>query len=247
MSSRGKIVRDPTVGPGLVMVQGRQHVFPLEDVWQSDALPRPGVVVDVEFDAAGRIFAMRAVPEGRLAREQAEAAIALARAKSVETGRGLIARIGVLKLAAFALLVPGWFWLATFQVDSPPFGQWQVTFWQVLGALNADSTLEIQAPRQAADPGFYGLGVLVCLAAPFLGHVWRSRHAHLAAVLPLVLMLTVALQRAGLVEGMRGVSLGIGAYLSALACLHFAVAGLRRFLVARAEDAAEFYEPSSDP
>ena len=98
MAKRGRIVRDPTAGAGLVMVHGRQHSFGLEGVWRSDALPRPGVVVDVEFDDAGRVVAMMAVPDARLAREQAEAAIALAATR----GAGLVARLGLPQVAAFA-------------------------------------------------------------------------------------------------------------------------------------------------
>lgn len=219
-------MRDPTAGAGLVIVQGRQHTFGLEGVWKSDALPRPGVVVDVEFDDAGHVTAMTAVSEARLAREQAEAAIAVATGK----GAGVVARLGLPQLMALSALALGWFWLATIDVDgSFPA---QVTFWDALGALGA---------------GVYGLVALACLAAPLLICAWNDRRAHLAAALPLAFMLAVALPLADLARqtsgaGLELVSLGAGAYLAVLAGLYLALTGIKRFLVATARDATVFYE-----
>jgi len=107
-------MRDPTAGAGLVIVQGRQHPFGLEGVWRSDALPRPGIVVDVEFDDAGRVVAMMAVPEARLVKEQAEAAIAFAGSK----GASAFARLGWRQLAAVTLLVAGLWSAGRFSVGA---------------------------------------------------------------------------------------------------------------------------------
>ncbi len=41
MSKRGRILRDPSFGPGLVLVDGRQYPFPLERVWKFEVLPGP--------------------------------------------------------------------------------------------------------------------------------------------------------------------------------------------------------------
>jgi hypothetical protein len=243
MAKRGKIVRDPTAGPGLVMVQGRQHAFPLEGVWRSDALPRPGVIVDVEFDDAGRIRAMLAVPEARLAREQAEAALAFARSKGAEVGAGLVARFGLAQLAALALLVLGWFWLGAIRVEASILGHWQVTFWQALGALNAGRPLEALGAR-APGAGAYGVGALLSLAGPLAAHIWHDKRAHLAALLPLAFMVLIALHLADAAGAgsTQALSLGAGAYVSALAGLYFALTGIRRFLVAQARDETVFYE-----
>ena len=244
MAKRGKIVRDPTAGPGLVMVQGRQHVFPLEGVWKSDALPRPGVVVDVEFDDAGRIRAMMAVPEARLAREQADAAIAYARRKGAEVGAGLVTRNGLFQLAVLGLLVVGWFWLGTIEVDATLAGHWKVTFWRLLGALNAGRPLESPAIGGAPTSGLYGLAAIVCLAGPFLTYAWQDKRANLASLLPLAFMLIVVLPRAELFRpvGANAISLDAGAYVSMLAGVYFALVGIRQFLVAKARDEAVFYE-----
>ena len=231
-------MRDPTAGAGLVIVQGRQHSFGLEGVWKSDALPRPGIVVDVEFDAAGRVTAMMAVSEARLAREQAEAAIALATAK----GAGVVARLGLPQLVALGALALGWFWLAAIDVD----GQSQFTFWRALGALGAGNPVEALRSGSASSAGVYGLGALVCLAAPLSICAWEDRRAHLAALLPLAFMLAVAVPLGGLAREASPspelVSLGAGAYVAVLAGLYLALTGVKRFLVATARDAAVFYE-----
>jgi hypothetical protein len=243
MTKRGRIVRDPTAGAGLVMVQGRQHTFGFDGVWKSDTLPRPGVVVDVEFDAAGRVSTMAAVPEARLAKEQADAAIALATAK----GDVALARLGVPQLAALGLLALGWFWLAAIDVDRAVLGPSQLTFWQALGALAAGQPLGALGASSAPSAGVYGVAALACLAAPLSICVWNDRRAYLAALLPLAFMLAVAVPLVDLARPTSGVaaaavSLGPGAGVSILAGLYLALAGIKRFLIAAAADAPAFYE-----
>ena len=50
---RGRILRDTNSGPGLLAVNGKQYTFTLEDMWQSEVPPRPGMVVEVSFGAQG--------------------------------------------------------------------------------------------------------------------------------------------------------------------------------------------------
>jgi len=75
MQKRGRILRDPLSGPGLLMVEGQQYPFSLEGIWRSEAPPTTGMVVDVEFDASSQITAVSAVAESQLAKEQAEVAL----------------------------------------------------------------------------------------------------------------------------------------------------------------------------
>jgi hypothetical protein len=236
-------MRDPTAGAGLVIVQGRQHTFGLESVWKSDALPRPGVVVDVEFDDAGRVTAMMAVSEARLAREQAEAAIALATAK----GAGVVARLALPRLVALGALAVGWFGLATIDIDGSFPGQAQFTFWRALGALGAGQPLEALRSGSAPSAGIWGLSALVCLAAPLLMLAWNDRRAYLAGLLPLAFMLAVAVPLLDLARkisaaGPELVSLGAGAYVSVLTAVYVALTGIKRFLVAAAREATVLYE-----
>jgi hypothetical protein len=86
MAKRGKILRDPHVGPGLLMLEGQQHQFFLEGVWKSDVPPKTGLVVEVELDSLGKVVAITAVPESQIAKEQAELALAAAKKKGCCTG-----------------------------------------------------------------------------------------------------------------------------------------------------------------
>lgn len=260
MSKRGTIMRDPSAGPGLVVVQGRQYPFTLESTWRSEVLPHPGVVVDVDFDDSGRISAMAPVPESRLAREQADAALQFAREKGTALASQLVARFGMPRLVAAAVLLAGWFLLSTISIDAAFLGKLKVTFWQVLALLNAGNPLEAMAgARGRSGTGLYGLVAMVCLAGPFLASFWKDSRAHLGGLLPLLFMLVVALvvgnklagafganqelgemyagmQRHARAEAMKAVSVGAGAYLSALAGLYLAAAAVKDYLVRRATD-----------
>jgi hypothetical protein len=74
MTKRGKILRAPSTGPGpgLVIVEGQQYWFSMEDVvidgiLKSAVPPKPGLAVEVTFDRAGKILAITAVSESPLA------------------------------------------------------------------------------------------------------------------------------------------------------------------------------------
>src|SRR5215467_7477748 len=71
ISRRGKVLRDPHAGPGLLIVEGRQYQFSLDDVWKSEGPPKPGLLVDITFNSRGQIQAIRAVTEAQLVHEQA--------------------------------------------------------------------------------------------------------------------------------------------------------------------------------
>lgn len=182
-------MRDPNTGPGLVIVQGQQYSFALEGVWRSDTLPRAGAAVDVEIDASGQVVAMTAVPEAQLAREQAEAALQVAKERGGKLAAGLVGRFGVARLVAAALLVIGWWFLSTVTVDASMLGKLKISFWQLLGIVNTGNPLEALAGGlRGGGTGLYGLVAVLCLVAPFVSHLWKDRRAHLAGVLPLAFM-----------------------------------------------------------
>ena len=83
MTKRGKVLRDANAGPGLLMVEGQQYPFTLEGVWKSEVPPKPGLVVEVDFDSTGQVTGITAVPESQLAKEQAEAAMAVAKVVAI--------------------------------------------------------------------------------------------------------------------------------------------------------------------
>lgn len=267
MKKRGKVLRDTSAGPGLLMVEGQQYPFALEGVWKSEAAPRPGLVVDVEFDQGGQIVAVIAVPESQLAKEQAEAAMAVAKQKGAALASGLVAKFGLSTLVAEGLLIVGWLFLSAVSLDAPMLGKMQFTFWQVLGVLNSNHIMEaISTGSNNLSAGVYGWLAIACLAGPFLSYLWKDKRAHLGAALPLAFMLIVALmvrstihsafgatgnaggmlaemQQTALDEAMKGISLGVGAYLSLLASLYFAGIGAKKFLAGQASDAQTYVPP----
>lgn len=98
MKKSGKVLRDPRTGPGLLMIEGRQYWFCLGSVWKSQLPPAPGLDVDVEFDHAGQILAITAVSESRLAEEQAQRSLDMAKAAGVKIFRKVTAKCGIRKL-----------------------------------------------------------------------------------------------------------------------------------------------------
>jgi hypothetical protein len=63
MKKQGNIVREPGDGPGLLMIEGRQYQFSLDGVWQSEAPPRSGQLVEVELRHESAVTAITPVPE----------------------------------------------------------------------------------------------------------------------------------------------------------------------------------------
>jgi len=71
-TARGRVLRDTAVGDGLISVAGKQYPFKLEGTWKSERAPKVDMQVDIEFDDAGQVAAIRAVDSTAAAREQAE-------------------------------------------------------------------------------------------------------------------------------------------------------------------------------
>lgn len=262
MAKRGKVLRDPHAGPGLLMVEGQQYSFSLEGVWKSETPPKPGLVVDVQFDAAGAISSITVVPESQLAKEQAEAALAIAREKGGKILGEVVAKTGMANLIAGLLLVIGWFFLSAVSIQIPFLGKLDYTFWQALGFLNSNNVMESMDRNGHPSAGFYGLLAIVALAAPFIQYFWKDKRAVLGGVVPLVFMAIAGIMirsslhsafgggnDAGSLgqqmqdQAMSAVSLGLGAYLSILVCIYFAGIAIRQFLAARGSDALILEKP----
>lgn len=95
MKKRGKILRDPGTGPGLLMIEGRQYWFCREGVWRSKVPPKSGLAVDVKFDRAGEILAITAVSESQLADLQAKRCLSAAREAGAKILRKIAAKCGM--------------------------------------------------------------------------------------------------------------------------------------------------------
>ncbi len=255
MKMRGKVLREPNAGPGLLMVQGQQYKFSLEGLWTSEVPPKPGLDVDVDLDQNLQILAITAIPPSQIAREQAEEAAGRVKEEGGKILRQLIARFGLPILVATGLLIVGWFFMTSLSI---PDARANFTFWQVLGVLNASSPYEaIIDPHSAPGPGMYGFLAIVALAGPLVHYFWKDNRAVLGGSLPLLFMLVIGLMVRGSIAGwgganlanippdvaqqlreeaLKGISMGWGAYLSGLVGLYFAAIGAKQFLLARAVD-----------
>jgi hypothetical protein len=260
MSERGKILRDTDAGTGLVVVEGQQHQFILEEVWKSAVAPKPAMAVDVDFAADGTISSIIAVSDSQIAKEQAELVMAAARAKSKVIATAAIAKFGLPTLVATGLLIIGWFFLTTASIQTP-LGNLNYSFWQVLGYVNAGGAMQnIMEGRGNPSAGLYGFLAIVGLAGPFLHYFWKDKRAVLGGVLPLLFMLVIGLMVRNEIgsmggadpsamppellkqmrdEAMKAVSIGMGAYLSLLVGLYFAAVSLKSFLVSRVSGVSE--------
>jgi len=262
MTKRGKVLRDPHAGPGLLMVEGQQHQFTLEGVWKSEAPPRPGLPVDVEFDQGGQVLGITVVAESQIAKEQAEAAMAAAREKGSQWLGKIVAIVGVPKLVAGGLLIIGWFFLSTVTVQLPFLGKLEYTFWQILGFLNASNVLESLERNSHPSTGIYGFFCIVALAGPFVQYVWKDKRALLGGLAPLVFMVIVGIAVRSSIqsafgtgndatglgqqmqeEAMKAISLGMGVYLSILVSLYFAGIGTMKFLAAKGSATEAYKKP----
>jgi len=241
MTKRGKVLRDTTSGPGLLIIEGQQYRFSLQDVWKSAAAPKPGLVVDVEMDAQGVVHGITVVPGSQLAREQAE----------VAPRRPLVARIGMPTLATAGVLLAAWFFLTAASIRVPFPGKLEFTFWQLLGFLSTGNVPGLLDGRSSVGAGLYGLLAIAATTGPFIHSFWKDRRALLGGVLPLLFMVIVGIALRSSIqtalggghanqagdESMKAVSIGVGTYVSMIAGLYFAFMSAKGFLATKASAA----------
>jgi hypothetical protein len=234
MKKRGKILRDTLSGPGLLMMDGRQYRYVLEGVWKSEIQPKPGLAVDVELGADGIVKSVTAVDEAQLARE--EAASTMIQVRHNPAGP-LPSRIDLPHLAAAGLLAASWFLLPAASIQFPFPGRLDLTFWQILEFLNAGGVSEFLDARGNSGVGFYGAVTLLAWSGPLFHRGWKNPRALFGGLLPLVFTIVVGLVFRGSIVNTSGrlISLGVGGYLSTLACCYFAFESVRVFLVSRSE------------
>jgi hypothetical protein len=97
MNARGKILRDPRNGPGLLMIEGRQYPFCLNEVWKSDVEPLPGLAVEVKLDRAGEIVAIAPVPESESEQKQRDPGLDRRERKGLNVLRTIAVKCGLQK------------------------------------------------------------------------------------------------------------------------------------------------------
>jgi hypothetical protein len=256
MTYRGRVLRDTSIGPGLLNVDGKQVSFTLEDKWQSEIPPRTGMVVDVVINSQGVVESVRAVSENQIAKEQAQQALAGARQQSTVIAGNLKARFGLPMLIAIAALLVGWFFLNSMSIVEAHV---DLTFWQILGPVgNVEAFMRTLSGDAASGSGVFKLLAIAALVGPFLSYFWKDRRASLAGMLPMLLMILVsvliwhnanhaidqmvghpmannpALEKArqiAMENFMKQFEIGVGAYLSFAAGAYLGFIGVRKYLV----------------
>lgn len=233
-------MRDGSTGSGLLIVDGQQYPFSVAELWKSDKPPAAGMVVEVEFEQYGKIRAVYVVTESQPSKDR------------TRSWSKAVAGVGIMNPIAAALLLLSWTLLTAVSVQTALATQ-DFTFWQVLVVLDSGKTSEAMRQTQdASGAGLYGFLGLLAVAGPILQATWKEKGAALGGLLPLVFMAAVGLRiRSDFEAGFSGnepaifnsatkqmvsVSLGAGAYISALICLYFAVRGIMRLLSASARE-----------
>jgi hypothetical protein len=244
---RASIIKVPDASPGLLIVDGRQLPFTLEQVWRSPVAPAPNMVVDVELDALRNLVAITVVDQQQLAKERLHQLGGVAQVQArqaadvAQKGVGALAeRMGRTAFVATVVLWIAWFFLPAIEISF--FATRSFTFWQLL-------TLDMSNPMQASAGGMgafslLGLAAIAApLAAPFVAH----RRAKLLNALPFGFLLLVVVRMLwNLRQATRGfgaesesvasgifdvaqqaISLGIGLYALVLASLVLAAIALR--------------------
>lgn len=210
-TSRGRVLRDTAAGDGLLAVDGAQFAFRLEGVWKSEHAPKVDMPVDVDFDDAGTIVAIRAVDPAAAAREQAAKLAAHAGVAAKQAGeaarqaaaefqaKGLpvlltYARtIGIPTLAAMACVLLGWFFFSAASVDFLGSAE-SATFYGLMRVLNdPQNGLAAIAGQASTGAGFYGFLSVVALLAPLVPYFVKRRGAWLAYCAPAAWMALAAL------------------------------------------------------
>jgi len=210
---RGKVLRDPHAGPGILIVEGRQYRFWLDGSWNSDVPPKPGLAVDVIFSAQGQIQEITVVSEAVLERAHAERA-RVARKTSYAAFLEALGQ-NALPLAAGLALPLSWMSLAAVSVTSPASGRADLTFWSILALLSAHGSSDLTQLSESSSAGIYGLLAVLCVIATLIGSLWRRKAANFGGLAPLTFVVWVSVMtRKHLLNGAETtISLEWGAYV----------------------------------
>jgi hypothetical protein len=152
--------------------------------------------------------------------------------------------------------------LTNVSMQIPLVGRIDLTFWQVLGLLNKrNATQGTYLRGESYSVGYYGWLAAVALTGPFLNRVWKDKRALLGGLAPFLFTLIVWILARSMMQNasagsfsntytdlgeavqsevMKIVSLGVGAYLSALAGLYLGVVSTKQFLSMQSAEVGRF-------
>jgi hypothetical protein len=161
---RGTIIKVPGSTPGLILLNGQQKAFLLENVWLSPVAPMPNMTVEVLTDSSGGIAAMTVVDAQQLAREKFDQFSGVAQIHGKQAAeaaaRGALSMVG--RMGKTTLIITILFWIIWFSMPAvslvtPMFAK-SFTFWEMLG-MDFKTTL--------ISHGLFSLVALCAIGAPF--------------------------------------------------------------------------------
>ncbi len=204
---RGTVIKIPGSTPGLILVNGQQKAFLLENVWLSPVAPMANMTVEVSTDASGAIAAMTVVDAQQLAREKFEQFSGVAQAHGKEAAgaatQGILSmagRMGKTSLILTVLFWIIWFGMPAVALTTPMFDK-SFTFWEMLG-IDWRTTL--------TSHGLFSLAAVCAIAAPFAVPFIRDQRARWLCAAPLaatvVGMLAILSEVHDLIKDVQGIA-----------------------------------------
>jgi hypothetical protein len=208
VKKRGKILRDLSLGRGLLILEGRQYPFSLE-AWISESRPAPGRAVEVDFDARGQLRTVRPVSDIQLAKEQS--ARVLSRNPVVQPHFWV--QPDVIQIIGLAFLVASGLFVTAVSIQTPFQEKLNFSLWQMLGSLPAGGYSNLLSGSVPVING-YQTAVIAGLCATLLSTFWKNRCARLSGFIPVTVVMIVAFEFLRSLPGLEGVALRPGIYLS---------------------------------
>lgn len=243
MAKKGRVLREPYAGPGLMMVEGRQYPL-MEELWRSQVPAKPGLAVNVDFDRKGNLRSITAVSEYEKDGQPDKVGLRTFGFSPRALEDATVATSLLIQFAAALLLLISWCSLTALSIHLPFSGNVELTFWQVLGFLNAGGLRLISEVAVSPDSGLLGFVALLVLAGPFSRLFFASRRAALGGFLPLGFIGCIAGMAYSNLRGgafelvhpgfpqqiFKGISIGFGTYVCASLALYIAVLSARQFM-----------------
>lgn len=162
----GVVVRVPGASPGLLVVDGQQFPFQLENVWMLPRAPAADLAVNVEFDDGGSVVRVTRPTDGEGERRTDDRQSVEARARDaaqlVRRGvRAMASGMGRLPFASWVVLFGAWFFVPAVELGVG-FTSWEIS--------------SFNPGRGGLVPGRspYALLGLGAIAAPGLASVLRE-------------------------------------------------------------------------
>jgi hypothetical protein len=246
MAKRGRVLREPYAGPGLLMVEGRQYPL-VQELWRSAVPAKPGLAVNVDFDVNGNLRSITAVPESQMHGEQENLSPGRLQVGTLAPEDATLGIALLVQFSAAMLLLVSWCSLTALAIHLPFAGSVELTFWQVLGYLNAGGLRQVSETAATPDAGVLGFAAILALAGPLVHFFSADRRAALGGFLPLGFILCIAYVAYSNVRGsayepvqtrfpreiFSGVSIGFGAYVFVSLAIYMAVLSAKQFMAAR--------------